>query len=35
LTAHEHFLQTVTSRALLDEESKVEIVRFYYIPMNL
>ena len=24
LTAHEHFLQTVTSRALLDEESKVK-----------
>ena len=26
LTAHEHFLQTVTSRALLDEESRVTLI---------
>lgn len=34
LTAHEHFLQTVTSRALLDEESRVTLIEFLIIRYN-
>lgn len=35
LTAHEHFLQTVTSRALLDEESRVTLIEFLVIRSNI
>lgn len=35
LTAHEHFLQTVTSRALLDEESKVTKRNSFGIHTNI